>query len=203
MRRSKPFDFLHRWFINFLLQILTWKFVKWSLHINWIDTFGAICLLRLHAQALKRSFNREGISCYWSKLSHTSHEWNRSCLLTSITTAGNRKYWPQRVKQWGSNNGCGLLSEMSERQERLLVKKRHDRWCSWLVLENVPFFRSSFPEIYVRDIINGTTQPQGEPSIEKETGPTALVNGNNLLGPVSGSVELWLCFGVGSTSLLR
>lgn len=89
---------------------------------------------------------------------------------------------------------------MSERQKRLLVKKRHDRWCSWLisdvgvntaeVLENVPFFRSSFPEIYVRDIIDGTMQPQGEPSIEKETGPTALVNGNNLLGPVSGSVEL-------------
>lgn len=92
---------------------------------------------------------------------------------------------------------------MSERQKRLLVKKRHDRWCSWLISDVgvdptrtggpnsvLPFFRSSFPEIYVRDIIDGTMQPQGEPSIEKETGPTALVNGNNLLGPVSGSVEL-------------
>jgi len=41
--------------------------------------------------------------------------------------------------------------------------------------------------IYVRDIKNGTMQPKGEPSIEKETGPTALVNGNNLLGPVVGN----------------
>ena len=42
----------------------------------------------------------------------------------------------------------------------------------------------SFEEIYVRDIKNGVTQPQGEPSIEKETGATALINGNDLLGPV-------------------
>ncbi|XP_068727510.1 uncharacterized oxidoreductase YjmC-like [Montipora capricornis] len=42
-------------------------------------------------------------------------------------------------------------------------------------------------ETYVRDIKNGVMQPQGEPSIEKETGPTALVNGNNLLGPVVGN----------------
>ncbi|KAJ7358781.1 hypothetical protein OS493_021560 [Desmophyllum pertusum] len=42
-------------------------------------------------------------------------------------------------------------------------------------------------EVYVRDIKNGVTQPQGEPSIEKEAGATALVNGNNLLGPVVGN----------------
>ena len=42
----------------------------------------------------------------------------------------------------------------------------------------------SFLEFYVRDIQNGNMQPQGEPTIERETGPTALVNGNNLLGPV-------------------
>ena len=36
-------------------------------------------------------------------------------------------------------------------------------------------------------------QGQGEPSIEKETGSTALVNGNNLLGPVSAATEL-MCF---------
>ena len=42
----------------------------------------------------------------------------------------------------------------------------------------------SFEAIYVRDIKNGVTQPQGEPSIEKETGATALINGNDLLGPV-------------------
>lgn len=42
-------------------------------------------------------------------------------------------------------------------------------------------------EIYVRDIKNGMMQGQGEPSIEKETGSTALVNGNNLLGPVVGN----------------
>ena len=42
----------------------------------------------------------------------------------------------------------------------------------------------SFLEFYVRDIQNGNMQPQGDPTIERETGPTALVNGNNLLGPV-------------------
>jgi len=39
-------------------------------------------------------------------------------------------------------------------------------------------------EIYISDIKNGVTQPHGEPSIEKETVATALVNGNDLLGPV-------------------
>lgn len=42
-------------------------------------------------------------------------------------------------------------------------------------------------DTYVCDIENGTMQPRGEPSIEKETGPTALVNGNNVLGPVVGN----------------
>ena len=36
-------------------------------------------------------------------------------------------------------------------------------------------------------------QGQGEPSIEKETSSTALVNGNNLLGPVSVATKL-MCF---------
>ena len=41
-----------------------------------------------------------------------------------------------------------------------------------------------FEENYIRDIENGVMQPRGEPSIEKETVATALVNGNDLLGPV-------------------
>ena len=41
-----------------------------------------------------------------------------------------------------------------------------------------------FEDTYIRDIKDGLTQRQGEPTIEKETGVTALVNGNNLLGPV-------------------
>ena len=39
--------------------------------------------------------------------------------------------------------------------------------------------------MYVRDVKSGTTMRDGQPSIEKETVSTALVNGNNLLGPVS------------------
>ncbi|XP_015780246.1 PREDICTED: uncharacterized oxidoreductase YjmC-like [Acropora digitifera] len=46
---------------------------------------------------------------------------------------------------------------------------------------------NSFVKIYVRDIKNGVMQGRGEPSVEKETGSTALVNGNNLLGPVVGN----------------
>lgn len=42
----------------------------------------------------------------------------------------------------------------------------------------------SFEEMYLRDIKNGVTQPKGEPSIEKNIAATALVNGNDLLGPV-------------------
>ena len=49
----------------------------------------------------------------------------------------------------------------------------------------------SFLEFYVRDIQNGNMQPQGDPTIEKETGPTALVNGNNLLGPVRKLFHYW------------
>lgn len=47
-----------------------------------------------------------------------------------------------------------------------------------------------FLEMYIHDIDVGTTVNQGEPSIIKEGPATALVDGNNLLGPVSNkSVE--------------
>lgn len=36
--------------------------------------------------------------------------------------------------------------------------------------------------MYVRDIKAGTTNRNGEPSVIKESGATALVDGNNLLG---------------------
>ncbi|XP_014258867.1 uncharacterized protein LOC106672169 isoform X2 [Cimex lectularius] len=42
-------------------------------------------------------------------------------------------------------------------------------------------------EMYVRDIQNKTTDPSAEPTIVKETSSTALVNGNNGLGPVVGN----------------
>ena len=40
--------------------------------------------------------------------------------------------------------------------------------------------------MYVRDVREGTTLPDGQPTIDKETVSTALVNANNILGPVSG-----------------
>ena len=58
----------------------------------------------------------------------------------------------------------------------MLLEKQVDVW-----LLSIHF---SFLEFYVRDIQNGNMQPQGDPTIERETGPTALVNGSNLLGPV-------------------
>ena len=39
--------------------------------------------------------------------------------------------------------------------------------------------------MYVRDVKSETTLRNGQPAIEKETVSTALVNGNNILGPVS------------------
>ena len=39
--------------------------------------------------------------------------------------------------------------------------------------------------MYVHDIEVGTTASEGKPEIIKETPATALVEGNNLLGPVS------------------
>ena len=48
--------------------------------------------------------------------------------------------------------------------------------------ENVYYL---FVEMYVRDVKAGTTLPDGEPVIDKETVSTALVNANNILGPVS------------------
>ena len=39
--------------------------------------------------------------------------------------------------------------------------------------------------MYVHDIEVGTTALDGEPEVVNETSATALVNGNNLLGPVS------------------
>jgi len=41
-------------------------------------------------------------------------------------------------------------------------------------------------EIYVNDLLNGLVCKENEPVIEKETVSTALVNGNNLLGPAIG-----------------
>ncbi|CAM9460012.1 unnamed protein product [Lampetra fluviatilis] len=42
-------------------------------------------------------------------------------------------------------------------------------------------------DMYVKDIKSGICEKDGEPTIEKETAATALVNGNNLLGPVVGN----------------
>ena len=39
--------------------------------------------------------------------------------------------------------------------------------------------------MYVHDIEVGTTALEGKPEIVKESSATALVEGNNLLGPVS------------------
>ena len=41
--------------------------------------------------------------------------------------------------------------------------------------------------MYVRDIQNGTTVSDTEPSIIRETAATAHVDGNNVLGPVVGN----------------
>jgi LDH2 family malate/lactate/ureidoglycolate dehydrogenase len=46
-----------------------------------------------------------------------------------------------------------------------------------------------FLEMYVRDVKEGTTLPDGQPIIDKETVSTALVNANNILGPVSGGYK--------------
>ena len=40
-------------------------------------------------------------------------------------------------------------------------------------------------EMYVNDIQVGTTALDGEPEVVNETSATALVQGNNLLGPVN------------------
>ena len=40
--------------------------------------------------------------------------------------------------------------------------------------------------MYVKDLKSGITNAEGEPQVEKETAATALVNGNNLLGPAVG-----------------
>ena len=40
--------------------------------------------------------------------------------------------------------------------------------------------------MYVHDIEVGTTVLEGKPEVMNETSATALVDGNNLLGPVSG-----------------
>ncbi len=42
-------------------------------------------------------------------------------------------------------------------------------------------------DMYVRDIKSGTTNSADEPIIKKESPATALVDGNNLLGPVVGN----------------
>lgn len=47
------------------------------------------------------------------------------------------------------------------------------------------FCSNRISEMYVHDIEVGTTALEGKPEIVKETSATALVDGNNLLGPVS------------------
>ncbi|XP_064168141.1 uncharacterized oxidoreductase YjmC-like [Anguilla rostrata] len=42
-------------------------------------------------------------------------------------------------------------------------------------------------DMYVKDIQTGICEKDGEPTIDKESAATALVNGNNLLGPVVGN----------------
>jgi len=47
-------------------------------------------------------------------------------------------------------------------------------------------------EMYVNDIQVGTTALDGEPEVVNETSATALVKGNNLLGPVSSLHQQYL-----------
>lgn len=49
-----------------------------------------------------------------------------------------------------------------------------------------------FLDMYVRDIETGITVSDKEPVIAKETAATALVNGNNVLGPVVGDFAMSL-----------
>lgn len=56
--------------------------------------------------------------------------------------------------------------------------------------------------MYVKDLKTGITTAQGEPKIEKETAATALVNGQNLLGPAVGKFCMNLAMKVSRTSLL-
>ena len=42
-------------------------------------------------------------------------------------------------------------------------------------------------DMYVRDVKSGTTNSKDEPKVSKESGATALVDGNNTLGPVVGN----------------
>lgn len=41
--------------------------------------------------------------------------------------------------------------------------------------------------MYLKDIQTGVCAVEGEPTVEKESPATALVDGNNLLGPVVGN----------------
>lgn len=56
--------------------------------------------------------------------------------------------------------------------------------------------------MYVKDLKTGITTAQGEPKIEKETAATALVNGQNLLGPAVGKFCMNLAMKVSRTSPL-
>ncbi|XP_018620796.1 uncharacterized protein LOC108942142 [Scleropages formosus] len=42
-------------------------------------------------------------------------------------------------------------------------------------------------DMYVKDVLTGICEKAGEPTVDKETVATALVNGRNLLGPVVGN----------------
>lgn len=52
--------------------------------------------------------------------------------------------------------------------------------------------------MYVRDVKSGTTNSTDEPLIVKESLATALVDGNNLLGPVVGNFCMSLAIKKGS-----
>ena len=54
-----------------------------------------------------------------------------------------------------------------------------------LIYFNTSLFNLKILEMYVHDITVGSTVVDGKPEVVKETSATALVNGNNLLGPVS------------------
>ena len=45
--------------------------------------------------------------------------------------------------------------------------------------------------MYVHDIEVGTTVLEGKPEVMNETSAMALVDGNNLLGPVSGCNKIY------------
>jgi len=56
----------------------------------------------------------------------------------------------------------------------------------WLELVLISMYHSFFLEMYVTDLQTKNTSAEGEPKVINETPATALVDGNNLLGPAVG-----------------